>query len=65
MRGFLHCRNDYIVLSFINACHVVESRRFALGELMNSYFFPHLMFNFEYLIKFVCIMNDLIDSSDY
>ena len=34
------------------------------NPVMNAYFFPHSMFNFGYLIEFVCLKSDLIDSSD-
>jgi len=36
----------------------------ALHSLMSAYFCPHLMFNYGYLIKFVCLKSDLIDNSD-
>jgi len=32
--------------------------------VMSAYFCPHLMFNFGYLIEFVCLKSDLIDNSD-
>ena len=32
--------------------------------LMSAYFCPHLMFNFGYLIEFVCLKSDLIDNFD-
>ena len=32
--------------------------------LMSVYFCPHLMFNFRYLIEFVCLKSDLIDNFD-
>ena len=32
--------------------------------LMNVYCCPHLMFNFGYLIEFVCLKSDFMDSSD-
>jgi len=32
--------------------------------VMSANFCPHLMFNFGYLIEFVCLKNDLIESSD-
>ena len=32
--------------------------------MMSPYFCPHLVFNYGYLIKFVCLKSDLIDSSD-
>jgi len=32
--------------------------------LMSAYFCPHLMFNFGYLIEFVCLKSDLVDNSD-
>jgi len=35
------------------------------GErVMSAYFCPHLMFNFGYLIEFMCLKSDLIDNSD-
>jgi len=33
-------------------------------ELMSAYFFPHSVFNFGYLIEFMCLKSDLIDNSD-
>jgi len=33
-------------------------------RLMSAYFCPHLMFNFGYLIEFMCLKSDLIDNSD-
>ena len=32
--------------------------------LMSAYFCPHSMINFGYLIEFVCLKSDLIDSYD-
>jgi len=33
------------------------------GEVMSAYFCPHLMFNYRYLIEFVCLKIDLIGIS--
>jgi len=33
-------------------------------NMMSAYFCPHLMFNSWYLIEFVRLKSDLIDSSD-
>jgi len=33
------------------------------GRLMSAYFCPHFMFNFGYLIEFVCLKIDLIEIS--
>jgi len=32
--------------------------------MMSAYFCPHLMLNSGYLIEFVCLKSDLIDSYD-
>jgi len=32
--------------------------------VMSVYFCSHSVFNFRYLIEFVCLRSDLIDSSD-
>jgi len=32
--------------------------------LMSVYFCPHSVFNFGYLIEFMCLKSDLIDNSD-
>jgi len=34
-----------------------------LAKLMSAYFCPHLMFNYGYLIEFVCLKIDLIGMS--
>jgi len=31
---------------------------------MSTYFCPHLMFNFGYLIEFMCLKSDLVNSFD-
>jgi len=31
---------------------------------MSAYFCPHLVFNSEYLIEFMCLKSDLIDIYD-
>jgi len=31
---------------------------------MSAYFFPHSVFNSEYLIEFMCLKSDLIDNYD-
>jgi len=33
------------------------------SSLMSAYFCPHLMFNYGYLIEFVCLKIDLIEIS--
>jgi len=35
-----------------------------LNFLMSAYFCPHSVFNYGYLIEFMCLMSDLIDNSD-
>jgi len=31
---------------------------------MSAFLFPHLVFNYEYLIEFVCLKSDLINNSE-
>ena len=46
-----------------NLKEVVFLRVLMDGRVMNVYFCPHLMFNFGYLIEFVCLKIDLIGIS--
>jgi len=34
------------------------------NNVMSAYFCPHLMFNFGFLVEFVCLTSDLINSYD-
>jgi len=40
------------------------SQREYVQKVMNSYLCLHLMFNYGYLIEFLCLKSDLIDSYD-
>ena len=53
----VHCTREQMILQ------VDLVRRRSGAWVMSAYFCPHLMFNYGYLIEFVCLKIDLIGIS--
>jgi len=56
--------NNYLKTSFEIAQFCLGVQKDKCVGMMSAYFCPHLVFNSRYLIEFVCLNSNLIDSSD-